>query len=270
MTTEMIVTGSNDETPPMQGSQLPVRHFGDDEVTRILHTAAELQERSVAHASGSTGGLTLEELRQVALEAGIDPRYVDQAATQEAAPLHGQGERWAGAPYNWEVQASVPGEIRDADRERILHAIRSAMGQKGDLDYVFGRMEWSFNDGVGPIIIGLTSRDGRTQATVHASRLQEAQILHGLGVPFTGVFGGAILANALGLSGLAVLPLMGTLSLVSFGVIRMGWKARARWWERKVRDVLDRIMTIVREVAVVPPSEEDSSRLGPGSSADRA
>ncbi|MGB1656096.1 MAG: hypothetical protein ACPHQP_00705 [Longimicrobiales bacterium] len=270
MTMELTVTGSNDETTPRLGSQLPVRHFGDDEVTRILHTAAELQERSADHGSQATGGLTLEELRQVAVEAGIDPRFVDQAATQEAAPLHGQGERWAGAPYKWEVQASVPGEIQDADRERILYAIRSVMGQKGELDYVFGRMEWSYNDGVGPIIIGLSSRDGRTEATVHAARLQEAQFLHGLGVPFTSIFGGAILAKVLGLSGLVVLPLMGTLSLVSFGVIRMGWKARARWWERKVRDVLDRIMTIVREVAVVPPSEEDPSRLGPGSSADRA
>jgi len=49
---------------------------------------------------------------------------------------------------------------------------------------------------------------------------------------------------------------------VSFGVIRMGWKARARWWERKVRDVLDRIMTIVTDVAVVPPLDEHPIPLG--------
>ncbi len=259
---EPTVTEPNDDTPSTQASQLPIRQFGDDEVTRILQKAAELQEQSVANASGVSDGLTLEELRQVALEAGIDPRFVDQAATKEAAPLHGRGEYWAGAPYNWEVQASVPGEIQDADRERILYAIRSEMGQKGELDYVFGRMEWSFNDGVGPVIIGLSSRDGRTEATVHAARLQEAQLLHGLGVPFTGIFGGAIVAKGFGLSGLAGLPLIGSISLVSFGVIRMGWKARARWWERKVRDVLDRIMTIVTDVAVVPPLDEHPIPLG--------
>ena len=117
------MTQSNDDAPETIGSSLPVRHFGDDEVTRILQKAAELQEQSVERTSANPGGLTLDELREVAIEAGIDPRFVDQAATQEAAPLHMQGEAWAGAPYNWEVQASVPGEIQDADRERILHAI---------------------------------------------------------------------------------------------------------------------------------------------------
>ena len=68
--TELPVTESNDDTPATSGSVVPVRQFGDDEVTRILQKAAELQEQSVTHSHGSPGGLTLAELREVALEAG--------------------------------------------------------------------------------------------------------------------------------------------------------------------------------------------------------
>lgn len=262
--TEQPLSQPNDERPPESGSLLPARQFGDDEVQRILQKAAELQEESSHGASSAPGGLTLDELRQVAVEAGIDPRFVDQAATIEAAPLHTRGEGWAGAPYNWEVQATVPGEIRDGDRERILHAVRSVMGQKGELDYVFGRMEWSFNDGVGPVIIGLSSRDGRTEATVHAARIQEAQLYHILGVPFGGIFGGAIVAKTLGLSGAVVLPLIGAISIGVYGLMRMGWKARSRWWERRVREILDRIMTIVQGVATLPPDDGGAPQLPAG------
>ena len=166
----------------------PGRRFGDDEISRILQTAAELEERSHALTLDSSRGLTLEELRQVAQEAGIDPRFVDVAASHLNAPVERQVSRLAGGAYMWHFQSQVDGEIRDVDRDRILQAIRSVIGQKGELADVFGRMEWSHDDGSGPVIIGISSRDGGTEIDVTATKSTEAGIVHALGISFGGIF----------------------------------------------------------------------------------
>ena len=150
-----------------RGNRAPTgRRFGDEEIGRILQTAVELQERSDSLTPEAGGrGLTLEELRAIAQEAGIDPRFVDLAASHADAPVEQRGSRLAGGAWSWHFRTTLPGEIGDADRERMLHAIRSVMGQKGELEDVFGRMEWSHDDGVGPIIIGISSRTAVPSST---------------------------------------------------------------------------------------------------------
>ncbi|HUP51598.1 MAG TPA: hypothetical protein VM198_03930 [Longimicrobiales bacterium] len=65
---------------------MPVRHFTDEEVARILRTASELQERSSVLGGGGARGLTLEDLRHVAAEVGIEARYVELAASEAQGP----------------------------------------------------------------------------------------------------------------------------------------------------------------------------------------
>ncbi len=48
------------------------RVYGDKEIGQILKKATELQAREPSAPSSS--GLTLQELEEVAVEAGIDPR----------------------------------------------------------------------------------------------------------------------------------------------------------------------------------------------------
>ena len=231
------------------------RRFGDDEISRILQTAAELEERSHALTLDSSRGLTLEELRQVAQEAGIDPRFVDVAASHLNAPVERQESRLAGGAYMWHFQSQVDGEIRDADRDRILQAIRSVIGQKGELADVFGRMEWSHDEGSGPIIIGISSRDGRTEIDVSATKSTEAGLVHALGISFGGIFGGAALAGFLGVSGPWALPLVGMMGVVSYGATRLGWRMRSAWWESRLRRVIDRVSSIAQDVATLPAGE---------------
>jgi hypothetical protein len=232
------------------------RRFGDEEIRGILGRAADLQERSYAITRDTERGLTLEELRQVAEEAGIDPIFVDLAARDVDAPVERRESALAGGTYQWHFRTSIPGEVRDADRDRIVHAIRSTMGQKGEIADVYGRMEWSFDDSLGPVIIGIVARGGRTEIDVTAARGQEAGLLHGMGVPMGGLGGGAALAGAIGVTGPAVLPLIAAAAAVSYGLVRTGWGLRSRWWERRLRRLVDRIASVVQEVAALPPPEE--------------
>ncbi|MBT8400282.1 MAG: hypothetical protein KJO98_07385, partial [Rhodothermia bacterium] len=58
------------------------RLFGEEDVAKILKSASERQ----ATRKAPNAGLTLEELKQVAAEAGIDPRHVADAAKEITAP----------------------------------------------------------------------------------------------------------------------------------------------------------------------------------------
>lgn len=247
--------GEGSAGEPDRVSTSVARRFGDAEITRILQTAAELQERSASVGYDPARGLTLDELRQIALEAGIDPRFVDLAVSDSDAPVDRQSSVIAGGPYSWRLHAEVDGDITDHDRSRILASIRSEMGAKGELDDVFGRMEWSMNDGLGPIIIGISASGGKTQIDVSSVRSGEAGLIHGLGIPFGGVFGAAALAGVIGVSGPAVIPILFATGGASYAAARFGWRLRSAWWERRLRKVMKRISSIVRDVAVLPPAE---------------
>lgn len=237
------------------------RRFGDDEVQKILEAAAELQERSGALGTGSARGLTIQELRQVAAEVGIDPHFVDIAATDVDAPMEKRGSAWMGGPDSWHFRTSVPGEIEDEEREQIVLALRSLMGQQGEIGEVFGRMEWTSNDGMGPVIIGVSSRDGATEIDMTANRAGEAGLYHGLGIPIGGVVGGAVLAASFGLSGPLVLTAIAGMSAASYGLTRLVWRKRSEQLERTYRRVMQRAASIVQEAARLPDGTSDAPRL---------
>lgn len=232
------------------------RRFGDDETAKILRKAAEMQERSLTVAHDPRA-LTQEELRQIASEAGIDPRFIDLAVADLDSPVDYKENLLAGGPFSWHFQTTVDGEIDDADRDRILHTIRTVMGHKGEIAEVFGRMEWSRDDGTGAVIVGLSTRDGKTVIDVSAVKAMEASTVHALGIPFGGIFGGAAIAGFLGMSGgPAVLGTVGAMGVASYFATRFGWKLRARWWERRLRRVMERLTSIVQETARLPASME--------------
>ena len=236
-------------------SPLPGRRFGDDEISRILQGAADLQARSHSLTHDHGRGLSLEELRQVAEEAGIDPRFIDLAASDLNAPVERRVSALAGGTYSWHFRTAVEGVLSDHDYDLILREIRAVMGRKGDLGEVFGRMEWSHDEGGGPTIIGISNQGGKTEIDVSATKWTEVGFFHGFGIPFGGIFGGALVSKFLAISGPAALPVIAAMGVVSYVGARLGWRLRSRWWERRLRLVVDRISGIVHDVAARTPDE---------------
>ena len=70
-----------------------------------------------------------------------------------------------------------------------------------------------------------------------------------------GIFGGATLVGLLGVSGPLSLPLVGMMGAVSYGATRLGWRMRSAWWERRLRQVIERVSSIAQDVATLPPGE---------------
>lgn len=59
------------------------RIFSEGEVQKLIKRAAELEaERTVSGKGSSENGLTMDELKHVVSEAGLDPQLVEQAASE--------------------------------------------------------------------------------------------------------------------------------------------------------------------------------------------
>ena len=242
------------------------RVLGDAEVARILDTAADLQERSETIALSTGHGLTLEQLRQVAREAGIDPRFVDIAAAQGRGPVGRTRNLVLGGPQHWRFHSEVPGELSRNDRARLVHTVRSAMQEQGEVVEVYGRLEWRRDDTLGPVTIGISPKQGVTEIDVSANRRGEAGLLFGLGVPLGGLLGGSAVAGLIGVAGTgAAWPVAAAMAGVSYGLARLGWRFRSAWWERRLQQKVDDLSSTVQNLVFSASAQDDSNAevIGP-------
>ena len=240
------------------------RRYSDDEVQGLIRRALALQERSTLPlaSGGHAHGLTLAEVRQIAQEVGIDPRFVDLAATGGPESETEVTAHWlAGGAYRWRTRRSVPGQVAEADRVRLLEEVRAAVGYQGEVRDVYGAMEWSHDDGLGPVVVEVRSRQGHTEIDVSANRSGAAGLLVGLTSGLGGIGLGAITAGAVGLSGPVVLPVVLAAVGGTFLGARGVWKLRSRAWQQRLEALSHRLAGAAGEVAR-PPSPEGESQKG--------
>lgn len=244
----------------------PARRFDEEEFGLILRKAAELQERG-PEAGVRQRGLTLEEIRQIASEAGIDPRFIDQAVAALPAEWRRDQHVLLGAPYGWHFHRTVEGSIRPESLGRLLDAMRSVTRQKGDVTEVFGVMEWNYDDQLGPILVRVAPADTETRIEVSAQRGAEVGLWYGVMVPMGAITGGAALASALGVSGAEAIPLIVASGGASWLGVRALWSHLSARWERKLRTLVDRVGEAAQDSAEPSgPGEDAPGRLAaPGS-----
>ena len=122
---------------------MSTRRYGDDEVREIFSLAATggTGDRSLPAESG---GLTLDELRHIAREAGIDPARVAQAAVSldargKTAPVR----RLLGLPIGLSRVVDLPRAPTDREWEQLISEFRTTFGALGHVTSSGGLREWS-------------------------------------------------------------------------------------------------------------------------------
>jgi hypothetical protein len=119
------------------------RKFSDEEFALILRKASELQDGS-AVVEGVSGGISLDEIKAIAQEVGIDPAAVDRVATMMPhAESEGAISRLMGGPTKYRLEHTAEGRIGEADVARLLDAVRRASGHHGKVEYGPQGFEWS-------------------------------------------------------------------------------------------------------------------------------
>ncbi|MGB1840055.1 MAG: hypothetical protein ACPHWZ_03015 [Longimicrobiales bacterium] len=110
------------------------RRFTDDEVARILDDAAEAQASGGALMSGSTG-LTLGQLKEIAVEAGISETAVERAVAKldAPAPLPTPVQKHLGQTIGVGRSVDLPRRLTDEEWHELVVDLRQTFDAKGKL-----------------------------------------------------------------------------------------------------------------------------------------
>jgi hypothetical protein len=118
------------------------RRYSDDDVRRILASAAEV-ESAAAGTPGESDGMTLAEIQRIAAEAGLDPTSVTAAAAAlDRAPRSTEAPRLFGLPVG--VRESVPlaRPLDDGEWRRLVTLLRDTFEAEGREEQQPGRRAW--------------------------------------------------------------------------------------------------------------------------------
>ncbi len=175
------------------------RVYGDKEIGQILKRATELQDQEPSAPSSS--GLTLQELEEVAVEAGIDPRFLQRAALElGTSPIDpGFWTNVVGDELMLLRETTVAGELSEDGFERVASVIQMGTREHGQPSLLGRSLTWRAEtpSKTRTVQVTVTSRDGQTQIRVEENLHQLAG----------GLFGGLIGGGGVGVGVGVGLPL---------------------------------------------------------------
>lgn len=114
--------------------------YDSKEVRAILKLAAE---NSSTDTPDQEMGLTIDELRQLASEVGIDPEQITMAAAEIEASSGINDRNFWGGPFSYRTQAVVDSEITGGQWEEMLLSIRDFFKSNGKVSTRPSVYEWS-------------------------------------------------------------------------------------------------------------------------------
>ena len=222
---------------------MSTRRYGDEEVREIFSLATTGSDRDRA-VPAESGGLSIDELRQSAREAGIDPgRVAAAAATLDARGRAAPVRRALGLPVGLSRVVDLPREPTEREWEQLVTVFRTTFGTTGEMSTTGGLREWK--NGNLHICVEPTEHGHQLRL---ATLKDDAIALNVLGV-VTGAM--AVLMGAVvTLAGkpdkaMVVASMFGGMALLAFGanVIRVPRWARER--ERQLEDLANRAVKLL-------------------------
>lgn len=243
----------------MSDEHAPRKLFSEKEVGRILKRATELHE---AQGPADTMGLSLDEVRQIATEMGVDPRYV-AAAMADVERGVGEGERfhWLGAPISYEMERVVEGDVTEEQWEEMVDAIHRSFNLVGASGQVGRLLEWTHNSRRQQVQVRVVSREGKTRIRIYSRYPKTAAVTFAIPIALSYMITTLFMAAMGGFdpSGFAALVfgLMGTVFLLMRFVFGRMVDAK----KSKARRLLNQLEQIVTEPMPGLPTPEKAARL---------
>lgn len=136
----------------------PERRFTQEEIQEIFRRAAERQ----AGKQQAENGLTLDELRAIGRESGIDPAHIDAVArdiardetrapgvTVQVPDAPSGVERFYRMPASARIRGVVPGPVDDAAWREIVPMLESVFQNAGETTEAGPIREWHLASSLG-------------------------------------------------------------------------------------------------------------------------
>jgi len=209
------------------------RRFTDREVALVLKQASELEEE---HGAGVQGGLSLDELHEIAREVGISTRAVEQAVATLDRP-HAVRAGLAGAPLVRKAVAAVPGRLSDEGIARLVRVVDEHAASAGSVSEALGSVRWTTSDRFRSTAVSITPSDDETAITVvEKTPPRLRRIFHFL-PPAWALMVATPAIGAMQLPGAGSAAAVGAALLLGAGVGRGAWNLLSRRSEARVREL---------------------------------
>lgn len=161
------------------------RRYTEAEVRMILDRAVEVGDVA---APSSRDGMSLEEIKEIGAEVGIEGTSIERAAQSLQARATGPRSSWSGGAVSLHSELQVAGDLGSVSTNAILSLIRREMGRQGDLSEVGGLLEWRSTGELSEEAITLSSEHESTTITGSAD-LRNAAVVTFLPGSILGGFG---------------------------------------------------------------------------------
>lgn len=226
------------------------RRFTDREVALVLKRATELEE---TEAPESAGGLSLDDLREIAREVGISPKALDRAvASLERGPRIGTS--LAGPPRVRKAVRAVPSELDQDGIARLMRVVDDRADSTGSITEALGSVRWTGQDRFKSTRVSVTPKDGETTIeVVEKAEPKIRRVFHLLPPAWALMLGPLFLEMELvepspvGMVGILIL-----LVAVGVGIGRAGWTLVSAASARRVGRLAE---SLALEAADVPEAK---------------
>ncbi len=237
------------------------RRYSEEEFALILRKASEIQVSGGARP-GKTGtsGLTLEEIRSIASEAGIDSEAVTRAASILGAlewdERSGLVAAIFGGPSKFHLDCEIPGNLSPDGIWRILEEIRRVAKHQGEASEVLGGIEWKTVGDLSAINVNISPRGDSTSIQIVGDRGAAGAINFTFPLAAAAVLVGALGAAFEPTSAAGIVSLVsGTLG-AGFLAGRTLWVAGTRKFRKRLTLLMDTVSRSVERAALPPGPEE--------------
>jgi hypothetical protein len=237
------------------------RRYSEEEFALILRKASEIQLSSGSQPEGlGTGGLTLEEIRSIAREAGIDPEAVTRAASILGAldweEKKGLAAAIFGGPSTFHLDCEIPGRVSPEDMGRILEQIRRATGHQGDASEGLWGFEWKTVGEVSAINVNISPRGDSTSVQVVGDRSSAGALTFVFPIMAAAILVGALGATFEPTSAAGIISLItGTLG-AGFLTARTLFASGTKKFRKRLTHLMDTVSRSVERTALPAGSEE--------------
>jgi len=232
--------------------------FSRDEINAILKEAAQQQHEATTAPEPAEEGLTLGELQEAARASGIDPRFVQQAASKRMTRTgHPAKPVTTGMTSTRHYsERIVPARIDPAKFDILFDHIREVVGIEHEIGRSYARTDqltWS----KGPAWnVEVKPEAGQTTVEISGSQGGVRGLFYALGA-FLGIVLGIIvsiipgLLTGSGVIGAALWLLVFLGSLVASGML---WGQHARKWHTRMYTLEERLAGVILEEGTTAPA----------------
>jgi len=230
--------------------------YGDEELAFILHKAAELARPSNAEGDSSSG-LSLEEIKTVAAEVGLDPSLIERAARLiPQGARESRLERLIGGPLQHRRDVRVRTELTAEKAAHLLATVRGIVEAQGEGQSDASGMSWHSKGGAVHTSVTANAETAGTHVRVRVDRRGMSFL-----TAFSSVVATMPFASPLIDAGPSIVSV--ALAVLPVAVGRVFWAYSTRRAREKVEALVDTVGRSLAETGrepAPPPEANQGSR----------